>query len=284
MRPLSEQTILVTGATDGHGRELARRLAASGPAVLVHGRDEARGRETVEQLRAETGNDKLTSHVADLASLDDVRSLAGEIADKHDRLDALVNNAGIGTTTNGDRRRELSRDGYELRFAVNYLAGYMLTRLLLPLLERSSPARIVNVASAGQAPVSFDDPMLEHDYDGGRAYRQSKLAQIMFTFDLAEELADRGVTANCLHPATYMNTKIVRADDIAPTSSVEDGAKATLRLIADEELDGVTGRYYDGLNEADPDGQARDPDARRRLRALSERLAAAPRSASRRRT
>lgn len=225
MHPLDEQTILITGATDGHGRELATELATCGATVLIHGREGSRCQETVDQIRAETSNVKLAWYLADLASLDEVRALAARVADEHDQLHALVNNAGIGTTTDGYRNRELSRDGYELRFAVNYLAHYLLTRLLLPLLERSAPARIVNVTSAGQAPIDFKDPLLEHGYDGVRAYRQSKLAQIVFTVDLAEKLSDGSVTANCLHPATYMATKIVRADGITPSSSIKQEHK-----------------------------------------------------------
>jgi NAD(P)-dependent dehydrogenase (short-subunit alcohol dehydrogenase family) len=178
----------------------------------------------------------------------------------------LVNNAGIGTG-----ERELSQDGYELRFAVNYLAGFLLTRELLSLLEASAPARIVNVASAGQMPIDFDDVMLERDYSGVRAYCQSKLAQIMFTIDLAERLDGAGVTVNSLHPATYMPTKIVSS----PVSTLEEGVDATLRLVADQGLDGVSGRYFNGLREAAPDPQADDPQARRQLRELSEKLVGA---------
>ena len=272
MRPVSEQTILVTGATDGHGRVLAAELAGAGATLLVHGRDDDRGRQTIDTLRAETGNERLHWLRADLASLDEVRGLAQTVNGEHDRLDALVNNAGVGTTTDGDGRREVSRDGHELRFAVNYLAGYLLARELLPLLRGSAPARIVNVSSAGQAAIDFDDVMLERRYDGVQAYCQSKLAQIMFTFDLAEELREDGVTATCLHPATYMPTKMVVAGGIHPISSLEEGVDATLRLVADPDLDGVSGRYFDGRRPAEPHPQAHDPEARRRLRELSDRL------------
>jgi NAD(P)-dependent dehydrogenase (short-subunit alcohol dehydrogenase family) len=146
----------------------------------------------------------------------------------------------------------------------------VLTQELLDLLRASAPARIVNVASAGQTPIDFDDVMLERGYRGVRAYCQSKLAQIISTFDLAERLDGTGVTVTALHPATYMPTKIVAS----PTSSLQEGVQATLRLVADPALEGVTGRYYDREREASPDPQAFDANARRWLRELSERLAA----------
>jgi NAD(P)-dependent dehydrogenase (short-subunit alcohol dehydrogenase family) len=272
VKPVAEQTILVTGATDGLGRALAVELAGAGATLLLHGRDEARGQSTVAELEAATGNEKLRWLRADLSSLEQVRQLAQRVADEYQRLDVLVNNAGIGTTLPGDGRRTESRDGYELRFAVNYLAGYLLTRLLLVLLQRSAPARVVNVSSAGQAPIDFTDVMLERRYDGVQAYCQSKLAQIMFTFDLAEELDGRVVSATCLHPGTYMPTKMVRAAGVEPVTPLERGVGSTLRLIADPELEGVTGVYFDGRRRAAPHRQANDPEARRQLRALSDRL------------
>src|SRR5204863_5219193 len=162
--PLEQQTILITGATDGLGRALATSLAVEGPRLLLHGRDMERGRATLEAIRAQTGNERLDWLRADLASLDEVRALAGKVAQTTDRLDVLVNNAGIGTTLPGDGERVESRDGYELRFAVNYLAGYLLARSLLPLVRASAPARIVNVSSAGQAPIDCDDVMPERSY------------------------------------------------------------------------------------------------------------------------
>jgi NAD(P)-dependent dehydrogenase (short-subunit alcohol dehydrogenase family) len=272
LRELDRQTILITGASDGLGRALAAELAAGGATLLIHARDEGRGKAAIDEIRARTENDNLQLLLADFASLEQVGMLAQRVVQDHDRLDALVNNAGIGTTLPGDGRRMESQDGYELRFAVNYLAGYMLTRRLLPLLERSAPARIVNVSSAGQAPIDFDDVMLERSYDGVQAYCQSKLAQVMFTFDLAEELSGSGVTATCLHPATYMPTKMVRAAGVNPISSLEEGVQATLRLVADPQLEGVSGRYFNGQRPASPLPQAGDPVARGRLRALSDRL------------
>jgi NAD(P)-dependent dehydrogenase (short-subunit alcohol dehydrogenase family) len=272
MRALEEQTVLITGATDGLGRGLAAALAAQGTTLLLHGRDEVRGRQTLAEIEAGTGNGKLRWLQADFSALEEVRALAGSVVEACDRLDVVVNNAGIGTTLPGEGRRIESRDGYELRFAVNYLAGYLLTRSLLALLGRSPPARVVNVSSAGQAPIDFADVMLERRYSGVQAYCQSKLAQIMFTFDLAGELDGRIVSATCLHPATYMPTKMVRAAGVEPISTLEQGLEATLRLVADPELEGVTGVYFNGLRRADPHPQASDLGARRELRELSDRL------------
>lgn len=263
------KTILITGSTDGVGRMTAERLGAAGATVLVHGRDRVRGEEVVQAIGRKGG--KATFYQADLASLPDVRKLAEAVRRDHPRLDVLVNNAGIGTAGRSGVRQE-SVDGHELRFAVNYLAGFLLTRLLLPLLKESAPARIVNVSSLGQQAIEFDDVMLTRDYSGGRAYCQSKLAQILFTVDLAGELKGTSVTANCLHPATYMATTMVRQSGVAPMSTVEDGCQAILHLIAGDDIENQSGLFFDRLHESRADPQAYDPEARRRLRALSEKL------------
>jgi NAD(P)-dependent dehydrogenase (short-subunit alcohol dehydrogenase family) len=271
VRPVDQRVILVTGATDGLGRGVAERLAAEGATVLVHGRDEQRGAATISAIAAATGNDRLEWYRADFARLGDVRRLAAEVAARHPRLDALVNNAGVGTTLPGDGGRMVSEDGYELRFQVNYLAPYLLTRLLLPVVEASAPSRVVNVSSLGQAPVDFDDVMLEQRYSGHQAYCQSKLAQVLFTIDLSVRLGD-GVTVNALHPGTYMPTKIVHAAGVRPVAPLEEGIAATTRLVVDPALDGVTGRFFNGQQEARAHVQAYDPDARRQLRQLSDQL------------
>src|SRR6266487_4553919 len=272
MRPLADQTVLITGSTDGLGRAVAVELAQGGARLLLHGRDPERLRDTEAEIRDSTGNAELRTYVADFSALDEVGELAQQVARDHDRLDALVNNAGIGTNLPGDGARLESRDGYELRFAVNYLAHFLLTRSLLPLIVSSAPARIVNVSSAGQAPIDFDDVMLERGYDGVQAYCQSKLAQVMLTIDLAEELRGSGVTVNCLHPATLMPTKMVVAGGVQPISTIEEGVEATMRLVAAPELDEVSGRYFNGEVEARPQRQAGDAGARRRLRELSDQL------------
>jgi NAD(P)-dependent dehydrogenase (short-subunit alcohol dehydrogenase family) len=255
----------VTGATDGLGRALAAELAQAGATVLVHGRDPGRIADTV----AELGGARVRSYQADLADLDQVRRLAEQVTEAEPRLDVLVNNAGIGSSVPGGGVRQESTDGYELRFAVNYLAGFALTRQLLPLLTASAPSRVVNVSSAGQRAIDFDNVMLTSGYDGTRAYCQSKLAQILFTVDLAEQLDGTGVEVNALHPATYMPTKIVPS----PFSTIAEGVAATMHLIADPV---GSGHYYDGLREARADRQAYDTSARRQLRELSEKLTGLP--------
>ena len=198
-----------------------------------------------------------------------MRRLADAVQDATDRLDILINNAGIGTA--GGVRQE-SADGYELRFAVNYLAGFLLTRCCCRSCGPAAPARIVNVSSAGQQAIDFADVMLTRGYSGARAYCQSKLAQIMFTFDLAEKLAGTGVTATCLHPATYMDTTMVRRAGVTPVSTVEQGAEAILNLAVSPALEGRSGLYFNGLREARAHSQAYDAEARQRLRALSLEL------------
>ena len=268
MNSVEERTILVTGATDGLGGRVAHDLAEKGANVLLHGRDRERAEAAVRGISEETGNDSLRYYLADFSSLEEVRDLTEEVRSRHDRLDVLINNAGVILP-----EREESEDGIELTFAVNYLSAFLLTRRLLPLLRRSAPARVVNVASAGQSPIDFDDVMLEKEYGPMRAYAQSKLAMIMHAFDLAEELEGTGVTINALHPATLMDTKMVRETFGSAMSSVEEGTEATVYLVTSTELEGVTGRYFDGKSEARANRQAYDRGARERLRHLSEKLA-----------
>lgn len=266
-----DRTILITGSTDGVGRRVARRLARPGTTLLVHGRDRTRGEQVLAGIRQAGGDGAF--YQADLAALAEVRGLADAVKRDHDRLDLLINNAGIGSA---GATRQTSRDGHELRFAVNYLAGFLLTHLLLPLLKAAPAARIVNVSSLGQQAIEFDDVMLTRGYSGSRAYCQSKLAQILFTIDLAQQLDGTGITVNCLHPATYMDTTMVRAGGITPISTVEEGADAILNLAEAPAMNGKTGLFYNGLNAARANAQAYDPAARQRLRKLSLELVGLP--------
>lgn len=267
---LTGKTILVTGSTDGLGRVVAKRLAAEGAHVLLHGRNQARGEAVRDEIRA-AGKGRADFYQADLASLAEVRRLADAVLRDRERVHVLVNNAGLGSGPDF-QKREVSADGHELRFAVNYLAGFLLTHLLLPAILKAAPARIVNVSSLGQQAIDFDDVMFTRGYDGGRAYRQSKLAQILFTIDLAQELAGRNVTVNCLHPATFMDTTMVRQTGTTPISRVDQGADAVMNLIVSGALAGRSGLFFNGLEESRANEQAYDAEARRKLRDLSRRL------------
>ncbi len=263
------QTALITGATDGVGRLVAKQLAEKGFRMLVHGRNRERGESLVREIEAAGG--KATFLRADLASLAEVRSLAEMVKSQTPKLELLINNAGIGST--GDKPgRQVSADGHELRFAVNYLSGFLLTHLLMPLLKAAAPSRIVNVASAGQKALDFDDIMLTKNYNGTDAYRHSKLAQVLFTVDLANELKGSGVIANTLHPSTYMNTTMVRQSGTTPISTVETGAEAIMQLAASPALEGRSGLYFNVLRETKADPQAYDAAARAKLKALSLQL------------
>jgi NAD(P)-dependent dehydrogenase (short-subunit alcohol dehydrogenase family) len=243
-------TILITGATDGLGHALAERFAADGEELILHGRDADKLAKTADGLPGD-----VRTVVADLAELAQVRRLAAEVRDSTDRLDVLVSNAGIGSGEPDGRHRQTSADGHELRFAVNYLAGFLLTLELLPLVHR-----VVNVASLGQHPIDFDDLMIERGYSGTRAYGQSKLSQIMSGFELATRAPD--VAVNSLHPGTYMPTKIVLREVGHSIDSLETGVEAVRRLAVD---DTGTGRFFDRTREATANAQAYDAEARREL-------------------
>jgi NAD(P)-dependent dehydrogenase (short-subunit alcohol dehydrogenase family) len=264
------KTVLITGSTDGVGRYVAAKLAEAGAKVLIHGRDSARAGTLIDTIRR-SGHVAPTFYHADLSSLAGVRQLAQAVIADHGRLDVFISNAGIGSRTQGPERR-VSADGYELRFAVNYLAGFLLAYLLLPLLKPAAPSRIVNVASLGQHPIDFDDVMITRNYSGTRAYAQSKLAQIMFTIDLAGELRGAGITVNALHPATYMNTTMVREGGIASVSTVEQGGEAMLHLAMGDDVADKSGLFFNGMREAQANPQAYEESARRRLRELSLKL------------
>ena len=270
------KTVLITGSTDGVGRYVATRLAAAGAKVLIHGRDKARGETLLNEICLRKPYEGAL-YLANLSSLAGVRQLAKSVLAQEKRLDVFISNAGIGSM-NGGAGRQTSADGHELRFAVNYLAGFLLAYLLLPLIKASAPSRIVNVASLGQHPIDFDDVMITKGYTGSRAYAQSKLSQIMFTIDLARELEGSGVTVNSLHPATYMNTTMVRAGGITPMSTVEQGGEAILHLVDGDDVAGKSGLFFNGINQAQPHPQAHDEAARKRLRALSLELTGLPAS------
>ena len=262
---LEGQVALVTGSTSGMGRVLAHRLSELGAEVIVHGRNVAEGNAVVDSIRRAGGRARF--HRADLGSRDEVRRLAEDIRREYDRLDLVISNAGVGP---GPDERLLSTDGLELRFHVNYLAGFQLTHLLLPLLRESAPSQIVMVASRTQTPLDFDDVMLEEDFRGIRAYAQSKLAQILFTFDLAPELEGSGVRINAVHPAPVMATHMMAVLGARPRSTPEDGARSVLNVVLSAE--GWNGMYFHELEPGTALDQAYDPEAQARLREISVAL------------
>lgn len=260
------RTVFITGSTDGLGRDVALRVAAQGAHVIVHGRNRERGAAVVAEIE-KAGRGSARFYAADFASLDEVRALAQAVLGDYQRIDVLVNNAGVWNR--GDR--QTSRDGHELHFAVNYLSHVLLTHQLLPRIVAAAPARIINVASAAQSSIDFSDVMLERPGRATQGYGQSKLAQILFTMDLAEELRDKGVTVVALHPATMMNTTMVQQSGLAARTTVDEGAEALMQLITAPTLD--TGQYFNGLQPARANAQAYDVDARAKLRELSRQLA-----------
>jgi NAD(P)-dependent dehydrogenase (short-subunit alcohol dehydrogenase family) len=261
------RTALITGSTDGLGRQVALRLAGAGFRILVHGRDRDRGQKVVDEILAAGGDARFLQ--ADFSSLAAVRELSEQVLRESATLELLINNAGIGTGGRG-APRGTSIDGYELRFAVNYLAGFLLTNCLLPLISKSAPARIIHVASGAQYPLDFGNLMLTRAYSGMRAYAQSKLAQIMFTFDLARQLAGTQVTANCLHPASLMDTRTVREAGMKPATTVEEGTRAVTALALSP--NSQTGVYFNGTQPARAHEQAYEDSARAQLRVLSREL------------
>ncbi len=272
MKNISDQVILITGATDGLGKEVALHLAAKGASLLIHGRNPEKGKKVLEEIKEKTGNNKISYYNADFSSLNEVRQLAEKLMSGQQRLDILINNAGIG---GGEQfsPREVSRDGYELRFAVNYLAPFLLTHLLLPLLMKSDPARIINVASGAQESLDFDNLMLEKDYRGWHAYAQSKLALVMFTFSLSEMLKrHKNICVNCLHPATLMDTQMVREAGRIPRSSVEEGVDAVLYAAVHPDTESKSGLYYNQRLPERAHPQAYDEEAKRRLFELSLKI------------
>jgi NAD(P)-dependent dehydrogenase (short-subunit alcohol dehydrogenase family) len=253
---------LITGSTSGLGREVALRLADAGAHVIVHGRNPDRGAEVVQEIEERGGTARF--YQADFAEMDAVRELGKAVLRDYERLDLLVNNAGIS----GPAEHTLTADGFELAFQVNYLSHFLLTDMLMPLLEAGAPARIINVASGAQQPIDFDDPQIEQNYSSGRSYGQSKLAQITYTKALAERLDGKNIETFSLHPETFMPTRMVMGRGIEPRSTIEEGADNVMRLITERDLE--SGTYFNRSERAEPHAQARDRDAREKLWALSE--------------
>ncbi len=265
------KTALVTGSTDGLGREIARAPAAASAHVVVHGRNAARGRAVVDEIRRQ-GIGSAQFFAADFASLDAVRDFADTIARRFPKLDLLVNNAGISLMRDSVRRTSV--DGHELHFAVNYLPGWVLVHRLRDALAAAAPSRVINVSSRSASPIDFTDVMLERPGAYRRGYGQSKLAQVTMTAALAEEFLQRGITMVAVHPATMMNTHMVLSAGAAPRSTVQEGLDAVMQLIGSPSLQ--AGAFYNGPRLSTTHAQVSDAVARAQLRALSARLTKVP--------
>jgi NAD(P)-dependent dehydrogenase (short-subunit alcohol dehydrogenase family) len=272
MKPIRDQFVLVTGSTDGIGRITALRLACMGAAVILHGRDAEKCRAVRDEMRDASGNPRVECFPTDFSSLVDVRQMGLALREQYNHLDVLINNAGVLPVDSGTGERQLSDQGYDLCLAVNYLAPFLLTHLLLPSLRMSRSARIVNVSSAAQEPIDFDDLMLSDNYSPLGAYARSKLALAMFTFELDERLREEHITVNCVHPGSLLDTKMVRRAFSNPQGSAESGADVEVYLATAPELEGVSGVYFDRKERARAHAQAYDHPAREKLWQLSLEL------------
>jgi len=243
---MESKTVLVTGGTDGIGRETALQLARMGTRVLVHGRDKEKGTQVVDEINRDTCKENVSLYIADFSSLADVKRMAEDIMREQTELHVLVNNAG-----NFYKERLLSTDDIEMTMAVNYFAPFLLTLLLLDLLKANAPARIVNVASSSHKlirSVDFENLQGETNYDGFSAYSLSKLGNVLFTQSLADKLAETGVTANALHPGV-VNTKLLRKSYHLDGMSVDKGAQTSVYLASSTSVEGVSGKYYKNMQE-----------------------------------
>jgi NAD(P)-dependent dehydrogenase (short-subunit alcohol dehydrogenase family) len=266
---MNTQTILITGATDGVGKLTAIDLAKQNKeaVILLHGRNKDKLDKVVEEIKLAGSNQHIEGYVADLTSMNEVRRLAKDVLTKHDAINILINNAGAGFAA-----PRYGKDGIETRLAVNYLAPFLLTNLLLTAIKKAAPSRIVNVASAGQSPIDFNDIMAEKNFDAVTAYTQSKLALIMFTIDLSGELKNEDVTVNSLHPGTYLDTNMVHDAGIKPLNTAQSGADAEVYLATSPELANVTGKYFNVKKESKANTQAYDMNARKQLRDITLQL------------
>ena len=268
---MNAKTILVTGATDGIGKQTAIKLARQGAKVLVHGRNKSKGATVLDEINRDNCNENLTLYLADFSSFASIKRMAEEIKREQSELHVLINNAGTFS-----KERLLTKDGLEMTFAVNHLAPFLLTILLLDLLKASTPARIVDVASGAHrniTAIDFDNLQGEKSYDGFEAYGLSKLGNVLFTNELARRLVGSGVTANSLHPGV-INTGLQRISDNLDGASVGEGARTSVYLATSPEVESITGRYYSRMAEKPTSDLAQDKSLQEKFWKVSEELLA----------
>lgn len=272
MQSPPNNTIFISGATDGLGKALAVKFASVGHSLILHGRNKQKGESLVSNIISETKNRNISYYNADFASLSEVKQMCQEISKKHEYIDLLINNAAIGGGPKHPGPRELSKDGYELRFAVNYLSHFLVTNDLIPLLRNAKNSRVVFVSSIGQAPLVLNDLMMEKSYDSYTAYCRSKLAQIIYGFRLAEMLKPEGIMVNSVHPATLMPTNMVFEFFGRTASTIEEGVDAVSYVCCSNETVHVTGNYFNQKKKAKANAQAYDLSVREELWNISKDL------------
>lgn len=240
--------ILITGSTDGIGQLLAHKLASEGHHVYLHGRNADKLKAVIDSIKAETGNANVSGFVADFSDLNAVKTMAEQIATSVPKLDVLINNAGIFNVGN-----PLNSEGLDVRFVVNYLAPYVLTNAILPTLKKGQKARIINLSSAAQAPVSLAALQGKENLTANAAYAQSKLALTMWSFDLAKQLAEDNISVIAVNPGSLLNTKMAKEAYGQHWSSADKGVNILHDLALSDEYDNVTGKYFDN-DKGDPKG------------------------------
>ena len=264
---MKNKTILITGSTDGIGKQTALELAKSGYRLIVHGRNPETTKQTAEFIASKTNNDNIGFFVADFSSLQNVRQLSNEIHSKYDHLDILINNAGIFMN-----EKKLSQDGFEMTFAVNHLAPFLLTKLLMDLLQKSPQGRIVNVASMAHASeLDFKNLQGEKSFDPYTAYSYSKLCNILFTNLLAEKTFDSPITVNSLHPGV-IGTKLLHAGWGSGGSRIQEGSITSVYLATSPEVESVSGKYFSNSRQAKSSAISYDRDIQKQLWELSEEM------------
>jgi NAD(P)-dependent dehydrogenase (short-subunit alcohol dehydrogenase family) len=263
---MNDKTILISGSTDGIGKQAAFELAELGAKVILHGRNKPKVKRVLKEMEQKTSNDQLDFFIADLSSLQQIRKMAEEIQKKYSRLDVLINNAGVAMNI-----LEISDDGYEMTFAVNHLAVFALSLLLLDLMTQSAPSRIINVSSmVHSSSLNFENLVNPRHFDGWEVYCQSKLCNILFTYELAEKLQILGVTVNCVHPGV-IDTKLLRVN-FGGGNPVTEGSRKLVYLATAPELATVTGKYFYGNRQTRSNEITYDAETRKKLWNLSEKL------------